>query len=182
MPKLTYKPKILASTIGFLILVLVMVLVVYPMLHGTLDNGLIKIMEQKKTVVELRQERDNIERAKQDMLDLKGKTVQPETFFSKDTTLVAELTRLEERADKLGVDMNLSVSGTLTQATKAKTASELYMVPVTIRLSGPYSAVVEYVDFLEHFSTIVTVRSVSLSANTASSVNANLVATVHLRK
>lgn len=182
MPKLTYQPKIIASTIGFVAVLFVMVLVVYPMLHGILDGRLTKIMEQKKTVVELRQERDNIERAKQDMLDLKGKTIQPETFFSKDTTLVAELARLEGRAGKLGVDLNLSVSGTVTQATKAKTASELYMVPVTIRLSGPYSAVVEYIDFLEHFSTIITVRSVSMSANTADSVNANLVATVHLRK
>ncbi|MBP9686339.1 MAG: hypothetical protein KBD66_00895 [Candidatus Doudnabacteria bacterium] len=182
MPKLTYQPKIIVSTIVFLGVVLGMVLLVYPMLHGTLDGRLTQIMEQKKTVVELRQERDNIDRAKQDMLDLAGKTVQPESFFSKDTTLVGELSRLEERARKLKVDLNLSVSGTLAQATKAKTASELYMVPVTIRLSGSYSAVVEYIDFLEHFSTIITVRSVSMSANTADSVNANLVASVFLRK
>lgn len=182
MAKLTYQPKIIGSALGFLAVVLCMILLVYPALHGALEGKLTQIMEQKKTVVELRQERDNIERAKQDMAELAKRPVQPENFFSKDTTLVTELSRLEARAQKLGVDFNLSVSGTVSQAVKAKTTSELYMVPVTIRLSGPYAAVVSYVDFLEHFSTIVAVRSVSLSTNTKDTVNASLVASVYLRK
>ncbi len=182
MHTISYKPKLIIGAIVFAVGMAVMFLLVVPQLQATLLSRQAKILDQKKTVLELRQERDNLERAKNDLEELTGKVLQPNDFFSKDTTLVSELARLEDRAKKMKVDLSLTVSGTVAAATKAKTTSELYVVPITLRLSGAYADVVGYIDFLEHFSTIFTVRSITVATSTKDTVNANLTATVYLRK
>ncbi len=154
----------------------------FPWLSSLQVSKLSAILDQKKTVVELRQERANIEQAQKDLNELKNKAHVPEDFFSKDITLVDDIRLLETRANDSGVDLTLTVSGTLNTAIKAKNASELFVVPFSVQLKGPFANVVSYMDFLEHFGTLFTVRNVSLIGATGDNVTANLVGNFYLRK
>ncbi len=182
MNKSKFQMRIIGSAIGFCILLGLVVLYGFPWLSGLQTSKLSAILEQKKTVVELRQEQANIEQAKKDLTELKSKAHLPEGFFSKDITLVDDIRLLETRANDSGVDLTLTVSGTLSTAVKAKNASELFVVPFSVQLKGPFGNVAAYMDFLEHFGTLFTVRNVSLIGAGADNITANLVGNFYLRK
>lgn len=182
MQKQTYKIKIISSLAGFLLAVLVLFLFVFPQLLNRLESRLAAILSQKKTVLELRQEQRNIELAKQDLQELQQKALAPADLFSKDTTLVSDLAKLERKAKELNISLSVSVTGTVGTATKAKTASELFTVPFSIQLVGRFGDVVAYTDYLEHAASILTVRSYSLSSSSPETVSATLAGWFYLRK
>jgi hypothetical protein len=182
MPVLNYPTKIFGSAIVFCVAVAVLFAYGLPWLAHKHEAQLAAILDQKKTVLELRQEQKNVELAKKDLEDLAKKEKLPDDFFSKDTTLVGDLAILESRARDLEVDFALSVSGTLNTAAKAKTSSDLYVVPFSVQLAGDFQSVVSYLDFLEHTATIFTVRSVNMSANAKGQVNSGLVGNFYLKK
>lgn len=177
-----FQVRIAGSVVVFCLLLGFAVLYGLPWLSDLQASKLSAILEQKKTVVELRQEQANIEQAKKDLSELSTKAHVPEEFFSKDITLVDDIRLLEKRANDLGVDLTLTVSGTLNTAVKSKSASELYVVPFSVQLKGVFGNVVAYMDFLEHFGTLFTVRNVSLLGSTGDNVTANLVGNFYLRK
>lgn len=153
-----------------------------PWAKAKLDSSLSGIMEQKKEVVELRQEQRNLELAKKDLAELASKHVLPEDFFSKDVTLVNNLGVLESKARELGVLLTVSISGTVASAPKAKTPTELYMVPFTMQLEGDFANVVAYMDWLEHAGTLFVIRSVTAAGSQKDTIVINLLGTVYLRK
>ncbi len=177
-----YQVKIISSIVGFVLVALLVFGLALPWLSNKLQTSLGGILEQKKTVLELRQEQHNIELAKQDLVEIENKQRLPENFFSKDTTLVTDLGNLEGTARDLHIDFNLSVSGTVPVAAKAKTTSELFLVPFTIQISGAYADVVSYFDFLEHSGTVFTVQTINLGGGEGEKVTANLGGSFYLRK
>lgn len=177
-----YQVKIISSIVAFAILALLVFGLGFPWFASKLENSLTAILEQKKTVLELRQEQKNIELAKRDLVDLAKKDRLPEDFFSKDTTLVQDLGLLEAKARELGVEFNLTVSGTIPTAAKAKTLSELYVIPFTVQLSGSYENLVAYFDFLEHSGSVFTVQTINLGGGGEDRVTANLGGSFYLRK
>lgn len=182
MPKSTYQMRIIGSVTVFIVLLGLAFVYGFPWLSSLNRAKLEEILASKKVVIELKQEQANVEQAKKDLQDLSSKVRVPEEFFSKDITLVDDLRILEAKAKESAVDMTLSVSGTLNTAVKAKTASELYSVPFSVQLKGDFKDVVAYMDFLEHFGTLFTVRSVSMLGGTSDVVTANLVGNFYLRK
>lgn len=177
-----YKTKIFASVVGFLILISILFGYGFPWLKAREQARLLGVLEQKKTVAELRQQQRNIELARQDLKELSTKTYGPDEFFPKDTTLVGQLRSLEAKAKEFKVELAFSVSGTVATAPKAKTASELYMVPFTAQLKGGYAETIAYLDWLEHLPTILSVRSLGVSSASETEVSTSLVGSLHLRK
>lgn len=182
MNQTKFQMRIIGSAIAFCILLGLIVLYGFPWLSSLQAGKLSAILEQKKTVVELGQEKTNIEQAKKDLTELRSKARIPEEFFSKDITLVDDIRLLEMRANDSGVDLTLTVSGTLSTAVKAKNTSELFVVPFSVQLKGAFGNVVAYMDFLEHFGTLFTVRNVSIIGAAGDDVTANLVGNFYLRK
>lgn len=177
-----YQVRIVSSIVGFVLIALLVFGLVLPWFNTALQGSLAKILEQKKTVLELRQEQHNIELAKQDLVEIEKKERLPENFFSKDTTLVTDLGSLEGTARDLRIEFSLSISGTVPVAAKAKTTSELFLVPFTIQLSGAYADVISYFDFLEHSGTVFTVQTINLGSGDVERVTANLGGSFYLRK
>lgn len=176
-----YQVKIISSIVAFVILALIVFGLGFPWFTSKLEMSLTAILEQKKTVLELRQEQKNIELAKRDLVDLAKKDRLPEDFFSKDTTLVGDLGNLEAKARELNIEFNLTVSGTIPTAAKAKTLSELYSIPFSIQISGPYESLVAYFDYLEHSGSAFTVQTITIGGSD-DKVTANLSGSFYLRK
>lgn len=177
-----YPTKIVSSVAIFLVFVAILFGYGFSWLSDKHTAALAAILEQKKTVLELRQEQHNLELAKKDLADLAQKNRLPEDFFSRDTTLVSDLSVLEAKARELQVDFILTISGTVAAAPKAKTGSELYVVPFTVQLSGDFQNIAAYLDFSEHSGTIFTVRSLSIVGGEKERITVNLVGNFFLRK
>lgn len=182
MQVFNYPTKIIGSALVFCVAVGLVFGYGISWLSHKHEEQLTQILEEKKSVLELRQEQRNIELAQQDLRDLALKNHQPEDFFSKDTALVSDLSMLEAQARNLHIDFTLNVSGTLNTAVKAKTSSELYIVPFSVQLSGSFNDILAYLDFLEHAPTVFTARSVTVTAAAKGLVSVSLVGNFYLRK
>jgi hypothetical protein len=101
MRKQNYPTKIVSSVAAFLVFVAILFGYGFTWLSNKHAAVLAAILEQKKTVLELRQEQHNLELAKKDLADLARKSRLPEDFFSRDTTLVSDLSVLEAKAREL---------------------------------------------------------------------------------
>ncbi len=182
MNKPKYQVKIATATATFFVGMLVLFAYVFPYLGDKHANQLAAMLDQKKTVVEMRQEQKNIELAKQDLQDLAKKEKAPEDFFSQDISLVNDLSQVESAARRFGLEFTFSVTGTAQTAAKAKTASDLYSIPFTMQLRGKFSGAVSFLDWLEHFPNTFTAKSASLAAASGDSINVTLIGNFYLRK
>ncbi|MCL5775148.1 MAG: hypothetical protein M1333_02960 [Patescibacteria group bacterium] len=132
----------------------------------------------------LQAERDSFNKAKKDLDTLASKDMQPEDFYSKDTTLVNEIRFFEGLADRVGIKMQLSgPSGTSQTAPKAKSLSgEIILVPLNISVSGPFPKVLEFAQAMENLPFATQTNGFTLSTLSATEVSANFVGSFYLRK
>ncbi len=182
MTRAQYQQKIGISAALFLVVAIAFVFFLFPWLLGKTAAALDTLFAQKRTVLELRQEQENIELAKKDIERIASQSSFISKLFDQDINLVEKIGQLEAQAARYGVRLNLTLSGTVATASKASTASELYVVPFTMRLSGSYASVVSYVRYVEQAGTVFTVRNTTLSTSGKDEVTVSLVGIMHLRK
>ncbi len=132
----------------------------------------------------LQAERDSFNKAKKDLDTLADRDLQPEDFYSKDTTLVNEIRFFEGLADRVGVKMQLSgPSGTAQSAPKAKSLSgEIISVPLNITVTGPFPKVLEFAQAMENLPFATQVTAFNLSTLSGSEVSASFGGNFYLRK
>lgn len=177
-----YQSKLAVSSVVFGLVALAAFMFVFPFQQRQVDAGLSKLLETKKTVLELRQEQKNMLLAKQDIDEVKSKNLQPEDFFSRDTTLVSEIRNLESLASKLSVSISLSVSGTVNSGVKVSESKALLGIPYNLTLTGQYSDVARFLESMENSANLISVRSVSLGASGKGEVSAGLTGAFYIKQ
>lgn len=181
MENAKYQTKLVVSSVGFVLLIVVVFLFVFPLQKGKIDGNLTELLESKKVVLELRQEQRNTEIAAEDLREMGRNKIQPEEFFSRDTTLVREISYLEDLSSRLGLDMTLTVSGLASKGIKVQDTKNLVAIPFSLRVGGQYVDLAKFLEHLENAKYLVSVRSVSLSAGPDSSTSANLSGVFYLK-
>lgn len=147
--------------------------------HARLEELRLLKMEEAR----LQAEKQSYELAKNDLASITLKELQPEDFFSQDVTLVNEIRRLEKIAQDLGVEMGLSgISGTLKTAWKHTGASEIYLIPFNVSLSGSLADIVSFMEYFENLEFITSVGSANFSSAGSGKLNASFAAGFYIRK
>lgn len=183
MGKISAKNKIVIILAVWLVVSLTMFLYFFKILDSDNAKTLESLDLQNKELAILTAERESYIQAKTDLAQLAKEEMQPDTFFSKDITLVNEIRTLEGWADRLNVKMQLSgVSGTVNNLPKAKTATAIGTVPYTINLVGDFTQVINYIEVLENLNFITNINSISINVADAGQVSLTLTAGFYLKK
>lgn len=168
---------------GWVILSAAMFMYLFGILDASNRHTLDAMSKQRKDLALLKAEKQSYTQAQADLQELSKKSLQPDSFFSKDINLVNELRILEDWSRKLNITMQLSgLSGTVNTAPKAKTATPIVVVPYGISLTGSFSQVTNFLEVLENLSFITNVNGLSLSSANNNLVNASLSANFYLQK
>ena len=151
---------------------------------GSSNQTLIEEMSSlKKQEAMLQAEKQSFIEAQNDLSQIENAKLKPEQFFSQDITLVNEIRRLESIARDIGVEMELTgISGTLKNATKAGTKSEIYQIPYVISLKGPLSKAVAFMEYLENLEFITKTGQVNFSAAGKGEVNVTFNSFLYIKK
>lgn len=186
MSKTSYQNKIVGTVCLFVVGTLLLFAYGFQWLDSLQASQLEQILTQKKSVLELRQQQQNIQLAKKDLKQVSDEKIAPDDLFSTDETLVEEISQIESQASKLNLALTLSVAGTVAQASKAQVTSDLVTIPFSMQVQGSFGHVVQFMDALEHAGFVLTVRSINVtstsSASDADAVTSSLAGVFYLRK
>ncbi len=176
-----YQNKLLSSSAIFGLIALAFFLFVFPFQKNMINNSLLKLLETKKQVQELRQEQKNVQLAKEDLAEISQRTLQPEDFFSRDTTLVREIANIEKITEDLDLDATLAVSGTAKNGLRVEESKDLLGIPYSINLSGRYQDLVKFMEYMENSANLVSMRSVSLNVASGNLVSASIAGAFYIK-
>ncbi len=145
----------------------------------TLDG----MAQSRQTLATLRTEDQSFKEAQTDLQKLASQAYQPDSFFSRDITLVDEIQTLEALSQKFNLQMEISgVNGTVNSETPAPTQSPIVLVSYGLNLTGSLADVTDFVQTLENLSFVTTVNGLSLSSGDKGQINANLSGDFYLLK
>ncbi len=183
MQHFSYKYKLYLA-IGIFIVTCV---ALFSYLFKLMDNSNIALAkgtkEKYKEYQDLVAEQKNYEAGKQDIASLAKKAIQPEDFFSRDTSLVNEIKTLESTSKNFNLSLDLSVSGTADKAVKAPgAAGPIVAIPYTVSLDGQFDKTVNFMENLEHLNFITHIRSVNITAQENNGIKAVLSGNFYIKK
>ena len=183
MTKFSYKYKIIAAAVLFLIFALGMFFYGYNILDGRNQALADTAMQRQAELEMLRREQKSFEQGKKDLANLDARQVPPDELFSKDTKVVKEIRILEENAARFGLDFKLAIAGTTKTALVVKGASsELYVVPYTATLEGTYDELNNYLQEAEHLPFATHTTKVSIQALEGGGIRAILSSQFFIKK
>lgn len=183
MSTLSHKNKIIVAGCCFVIVTAVLVSYIFPLFDKTNAALAGKTLDARKEQAELEAEQRNFELGKRDLTNLAQKPFQPDNFFSNDTSLVKEIKILEDAAKNLSIDLATTVTGTVGSAPKAKTTTDIRMVPTTVQAIGSYVALMQFMQTLEHLSFIMNVKTITISPTDVSDrVSLSLTGNFYVKK
>ena len=181
MTKFSYKYKIYIVVAVWVVVSAVLFGYVFDLINNGSQATVDEIVTKKKELLELQAEQRSYQLGKTDLQQLEKKELQPDNFFSSDTSLVREISTLENLAVSNNLKITIGIGGTSNALLKAKTASELLLAPYNMSLSGSYSDIlnfmqsVEKLGFITHFKTL-------LVANSGQTVTASASAIFYIKK
>lgn len=183
MIKLSIKNKIYAAVAVWLVLCGSMFGYFFKIFDRTNTVLVASIQQQNKDLLQLEKEQDSYNKAKQDLAALARENIQPQDFFGRDVTLVNEIKTLETISGLAGVDLNLSgLSGTIKAAPKAKTLSDIAVIPYSMRVKGGFPNVVSFLEMMEHLNFITNVSSITVNGTDQTDIGVSLTAFFYLNK
>ncbi len=179
---LTYRIKLFALLIGFAVFAALMFTYGYGIFEGRNQAQLDSVSKQNLELLVLKKEQLNFEQGKKDIAALSQKTFPPQDLFSKDTKVVKEIKILEDLAKQYGLEFDLQVSGTTKNAVKVPQVSgELFLVPYTVTVTGPFAGIQKYVEMAEHTSFINQTQNINLQAGEDGRTKATLKSVFYLK-
>ncbi len=183
MVKFSSKKKIYVFGVLWLGLCVLMPARFFKILDGQNQASLGRISEQRREVWLLEAEQDSFNKAKQDLQALAAQEYQAENFFTQEPKFVNELRVLESLGKQFGVIMETSgFSGILRNAQKAKTRNEIFVLPYSLTVQGPFEKVMALLEVLENLDFVNHVSAVNLSAAAGDSVSLSMAVSLYLRK
>lgn len=166
MTGLASQTKIIILAIGFVLFAAGMYLFGYGIMAGRNQVLTDAIAEQNVQLEVLQREQKSFEQGKKDLAILEKSTYPPDELFSQDTKVVKEIQQIETAAQRYGVELSLSVSGSAKAAKKVEgTASELYVVPYTITLNGSIDNILQLIQAIERMPFVTHVNTLSIMAS-----------------
>ncbi len=166
MKQLTYKTKIFLA-IGFLVVFIGgMFLFGYGIIASRNQIITDKLSEKTLEWEVLKREQESFEKGKVDLAVLEKASYPPEELFSRDTKLVKEIQQLESAAQLHGLELVISISGTVESAIKAAgTRGELFVVPYTLTLTGDFAKSLMFIQNMEHLPFVTRAREINITSN-----------------
>lgn len=161
---MTYKTKIYALSLGFIVIVFIMFFFVYGRLQSRNTQLSTDVASQRKALEQLLQEQRSYELGKKDIESLKTRTVQPDDLFSRDTRLVKEIKTLENLSKANEVEMSLQITGTAKNAQKVKSFSQILSIPYSITIKGEFDKILAFLDSAENLSFVSPVKTINITA------------------
>ncbi len=132
---------------------------------------------------QLNLEKESYEKAKKDLTELEKRPIQPENFFSRDTTLVNEIKYLEDLGKNLNLDLQLSgISGTIGNAAKSVSHGGLLSVPYSITAKGSFAQLAKLAENLENMPFLTTINGMTIYAAELGNVNMTISSNFYLKK
>lgn len=162
MLKTDFKKRIIVSSTCFVLFSFGLFGYLFPWFQRSNASLGERVLAERKEVLLLEAEQRNFEQGKRDLDALAQKTIQPADFFSSDTSLVQEIRTLEALTKSLGINLSLAVAGTIDKAPKAKAATEIRIIPLTMQVTGEYGSLVQFLENLEHLPFITSIHSVTV--------------------
>ncbi len=176
------KTKIYLTLVVWLAVCGAMFLFGFKILQASNKLALGKISEQKNQMLALEAQAENYRLEQEDLENMQKQKMKPQDFFSQDITLVQEIETLENLGKKMNVDLSLSgIAGTITSIAKAPTKSQLFVVPISVSVSGSLSNVTDFIETLENLDYITTPHSLNVSTAGSGEVNSSLSVTLYIR-
>ncbi len=183
MNSLTAKNKIYALAAVWLVLVVGMVMYGFPILDRSNEALVTKHNDQQKRLASLEAEVASYNQAQSELDKVTKQKYLPDQLFSRDISLVKELRTLEDMGLEHGVNVIIGgLGGTVKNAQKAKTQSELYIIPYSITVTGNFDNSIQFLQHMENLRFITTINSVSVSALSGNEVSFNMNASFYLQK
>jgi hypothetical protein len=183
MKKFSAKNKIVLLLLAWLILSAAMFLYFFKLLDSQNQATLDSMAQERKDLAVLQAQDASYKKAQADLQVLADKPLQPENFFTSDTSLVNEIQTLENLAAKYNLKMQLSgVAGTIGSLPNANTVTPIGMVQYGISLNGDFFQVVNFIESLEHLSFITNPTNISIGAAEGGNVSASMTANFYLKK
>ncbi len=127
-------------------------------------------------------EQQSYELGKRDLVTLESKPFQPDDLFSEDTKVVKEIKTLETLAQGLELSFTLQVSGSVKTAPKLSNATgQLYTVPYTVILEGPFDKITNYIQTTEHLNFVTSTKAVKIEASDGGQTQATLTSEFYIK-
>jgi hypothetical protein len=142
--------KAIILGVAFIIFTLFMFFYGYGIM-GARNQQLADTIAQRNVELEvLQREQKSFEQGKKDLAILDKSQYRPSDLFNSDTKVVKEIQQLESAAQRYGVDLKISVSGSVKDAKKLEGKnSELYAIPYVVNLKGPIDNTLMFIQSLE---------------------------------
>ncbi len=183
MKKMTNQVKIIICTVIFVLFTLGTYFYGFDIMAKR-NSALADAIAQRNVELEvLLREQKSFEQGKKDLAILEKSDYPPEDLFSSDTKVVKEIQQLESAAQRFGLKLNISVSGTAQNAIKIeKTASSLFAIPYIITLEGSMDNIMMFVQAAEHMPFVSHVKSLSIEAGEEGLSNATITSEFYIKK
>jgi hypothetical protein len=151
-----------------------------------LTNSLVDLRQShEKQVTELHSLQAQalaLEKMQSDLQQAENQEIKLSSFFTSDVTLVHEVQRIEEIANKTNMTETLTLTGSSDKAQVVQSQSGLLSVPYTLNLHGSF---LNYLNFLKYFENsyfISPVNAMTINFDVPGSVNVTLQSNFLLRK
>lgn len=182
MQRLPAKNSIISASVVFVLVSAAVFGYLFPLFDSANTKLSEAVAAARKEYLEVQAEQQSVEQGKRDLATLAAKPVQPENFFSGDTSLVGEIKVLEDLAKSLAVDLDVSISGTAATAPKAKTTTDIRVIPFTIQVEGEYVSIIQFIEYLEHAKFVTYVKTVTINPAGRSLMSARLDGNFYIKK
>lgn len=131
----------------------------------------------------LLREQKSFEQGKIDLAILEKSQYPPDELFSSDTKVVKEIQQLESAAQRYGLDIQISVSGSVSLAKPVTgVSSELFAIPYTITLTGSSDNVLLFVQAIERMPFITHTNDLSITVNEEDQTTAVIFSEFYIKK
>lgn len=183
MMALTSKLKIIIVVVLFVFFVIGMMMFGYGIMSSR-NQAAADVISQRRIELEvLQREQKSFEQGKKDLAQLEASDYPPGELFSSDTKVVKEIQQLESVAQRYDLTMNISVVGTAKTAVKVpNTSGELYAVPYTITLTGPFPNALKFMQMAERLPFITHAKDLAISVTAADKARTVISSEFYLKK
>jgi Tfp pilus assembly protein PilO len=181
--KLSYKKQLYSLSVAIFISAVFIFGYLIFALHASNQTLFEENESLIKEYLSLKSEQERYELGKKELAVLSEKPNQPEFFFSTDTSLVKEITVLEQMAKDLNLNMSLSVSGSLAKAKKVDgLTGDIFTIPYSINLVGNINDITSYLSGMEKLFFVTHVQGVSMTADEEGKLRAIISAVFYIKK
>jgi hypothetical protein len=182
MAGMSYKYKIYTLLAVIAVVALVFFLFIYSWMDGKNQALADAVAIKNQEYAEVLAEQQSYEFGQKDLTALAEKPLQPDDLFSQDTKVVKEIKTLETLAQTLGLEFTLQIAGTIQTAVKLPKASgQLYLVPYTVTVEGPFDKLVNYIETAENLNFVTQTKNLVIGAGESGRVRATLTSEFYIK-